>query len=192
MEKKVLVIDNYDSFTYNLVHSIEKILGQDIDIVRNDKIALDEVDKYDYIFISPGPGIPEEAGQTLEIVKTYYQTKKIFGVCLGLQSIVVALGGKLENLKKVFHGIESNMHQTENKSLIFKNIKSTFRAGRYHSWVAEKTEIPTGILVTSVDDTGEVMAIQHEKYPVFAVQFHPESIMTPDGDLMIENFLNFS
>ena len=192
MEKKVLVIDNYDSFTYNLVHSIEKILGYDVDVVRNDKLTLEDVDPYEYIFISPGPGIPKEAGLTLEIIKSYYKTKKIFGVCLGLQSIVVALGGKLENLKKVFHGIESDMQQTDKKSIIFNNIEPTFKAGRYHSWVAEKTEIPSELIVTSIDETGEVMSIQHKEFPVYAVQFHPESIMTPEGDLMIENFLKLS
>ncbi len=192
MEKKVLVIDNYDSFTYNLVHSIEKILGYDVDVVRNDKLTLEDVEPYEYIFISPGPGIPKEAGLTLEIIKSYYKTKKIFGVCLGLQSIVVALGGKLENLKKVFHGIESDMQQTDKKSIIFNNIEPTFKAGRYHSWVAEKTEIPSELIVTSIDETGEVMSIQHKEFPVYAVQFHPESIMTPEGDLMIENFLKLS
>ena len=192
MEKKVLVIDNYDSFTYNLVHSIEKILGYDVDVVRNDKLTLEDVEPYEYIFISPGPGIPKEAGLTLEIIKSYYKTKKIYGVCLGLQSIVVALGGKLENLKKVFHGIESDMQQTDKKSIIFNNIEPTFKAGRYHSWVAEKTEIPSELIVTSIDETGEVMSIQHKEFPVYAVQFHPESIMTPEGDLMIENFLKLS
>ena len=192
MEKKVLVIDNYDSFTYNLVHSIEKILGYDVDVVRNDKLTLEDVEPYEYIFISQGPGIPKEAGLTLEIIKSYYKTKKIFGVCLGLQSIVVALGGKLENLKKVFHGIESDMQQTDKKSIIFNNIEPTFKAGRYHSWVAEKTEIPSELIVTSIDETGEVMSIQHKEFPVYAVQFHPESIMTPEGDLMIENFLKLS
>lgn len=192
MEKKVLLIDNYDSFAYNLVHSIEKILGYDIDVVRNDKFDIDEVVEYEYIFISPGPGIPSEAGQTLELVKKYYSSKKIFGVCLGLQSIVVALGGTLQNLQKVYHGIESEMHQTENESIIFNNVEKTFIAGRYHSWVAEKTEIPSELTITAVDDSGEIMALQHNEFPLYAVQFHPESIMTPDGELMIKNFLSLS
>jgi len=192
MDKKVLVIDNYDSFTYNLVHSIENILGHEIDVFRNDSIELEKVDDYDYIFISPGPGIPTEAGLTLDIIKTYYKTKKIFGVCLGLQSIIVGLGGKLENLEKVFHGIESDMHQTENKSIIFSSVDKIFRAGRYHSWVANKTELPDELIVTSIDENGVIMAIQHQYHPIYAVQFHPESIMTPDGDLMIKNFLTLS
>lgn len=190
MKKKVLVIDNYDSFTYNLVHSIEHILGYDIDVYRNDKITIDAVDNYDYIFISPGPGIPEEAGLTIDIIKTYLTTKKIFGVCLGLQSLVVALGGEIINLDQVFHGIESEMNLTENSSVIFKDISSPFQAGRYHSWVAKKDKLPAELKITSVDSNGEVMAVQHKSYPVYAVQFHPESIMTPQGNLMIQNFLN--
>lgn len=190
MKKNVLVIDNYDSFTYNLVHSIEKILGYDIDVFRNDKISVEDVDHYEYIFISPGPGIPEEAGHTLEIIKTYYKSKKIFGVCLGLQSLVIALGGSIFNLEKVFHGIESEMYLTDNESLIFKGMNSAFQAGRYHSWVAQKEDLPKELTITSIDKTGQIMALEHKEYPVFAVQFHPESIMTPQGDLMIENFLN--
>ncbi|MBT8233868.1 MAG: aminodeoxychorismate/anthranilate synthase component II [Saprospiraceae bacterium] len=192
MEKKVLVIDNYDSFTYNLVHSIEKILKSEVSVYRNDEISLEAVDEFDYIFISPGPGIPSEAGLTVDIIKSYYKTKKIFGVCLGLQSLVEALGGNIENLEQVFHGIESEMYQTENKSIIFQGIDDTFKAGRYHSWVAKKEDIPKELVITSVDNSGEVMSVEHINLPVYAVQFHPESIMTPDGDKMIENFLSLS
>lgn len=187
---KVLVIDNYDSFTYNLVHSIEAILNKDIDVYRNDKLDISDIENYSHIFISPGPGIPQEAGMTIDILKTYVATKKIFGVCLGLQSLVVALGGELENLNRVYHGIESTMLKTEHTSRIFDGIEDSFVAGRYHSWVAEKTKLPPELLITAKDEKGEIMALEHKEKPVYAVQFHPESIMTPDGDLMIHNFLS--
>jgi len=192
MEKKILVIDNYDSFTYNLVQMIEQISGVNPDVYRNDELEIDKVKNYDYIFISPGPGLPEESGITLELIKVFYTTKKIFGVCLGLQAIVVAMGGQLKNLKKVYHGIETEMHQGPVKSHIFEGIETIFKAGRYHSWVADETVLPDSLEVTCTGEANEIMAIQHTLYPVYGVQFHPESIMTPDGYKMIENFLNLN
>lgn len=192
MKKKILVIDNYDSFTYNLVQMIEQINGVGPDVFRNDEIEIESVRDYDYIFISPGPGLPEESGITLELINTFYSSKKIFGVCLGLQAIVVAMGGQLKNLKKVYHGIETDMHQGPVKSIIFEGIESIFKAGRYHSWVADETILPDSLEVTCTGEGKEIMAIQHKSYPVFGVQFHPESIMTPDGYKMIENFLNIN
>jgi len=186
--KKIVIIDNYDSFTYNLVHAVEQIINQKIDVFRNDKITAEDCGAYDYIIISPGPGLPEESGETLNIIKMHYQTKKIFGVCLGLQSLVVALGGELINLEKVFHGIETEMKVTA-ECPIYKNINNPFIAGRYHSWVADKTLLPKELIVNCIDEKNEIMGVHHNDYPVFAVQFHPESIMTPDGNKMLENFL---
>ncbi len=190
MKKNIVVIDNYDSFTYNLVHHIQEITGHEIDIFRNDAVEVKDLDKYDYIFISPGPGLPEDSGITLSVISEYHSKKNIFGVCLGLQSIVVALGGELLNLERVYHGIESEISQTETESPIFDSISQTFKAGRYHSWVADIGKLPAELEVTCKDQNGQIMGIQHRDYPVYAVQFHPESIMTPDGMKMIENFLN--
>ena len=190
MKKNIVVIDNYDSFTYNLVHHIQEITGHEIDIFRNDAVEVKDLDKYDYIFISPGPGLPEDSGITLSVISEYHSKKNIFGVCLGLQSIVVALGGELLNLERVYHGIESEISQIETESPIFDSISQTFKAGRYHSWVADIGKLPAELEVTCKDQNGQIMGIQHRDYPVYAVQFHPESIMTPDGMKMIENFLN--
>jgi len=187
-QKKIVIIDNYDSFTYNLVHAIEDIVGYEIDVFRNDAISVEEIGRYDYIFISPGPGLPEDSGITLDVISKYYQTKKIFGVCLGLQSIVTALGGKLDNLDQVYHGVDTEMKVVENCP-IYSGIDNTFIAGRYHSWVAHKNDIPQDLVVNCLDDKNEVMGIHHKDFPVYAVQFHPESILTPDGNTMIENFL---
>ncbi len=189
MKKDIVIIDNYDSFTYNLVHAVEELIDQKIDVYRNDEISTAECDRYDYIIISPGPGIPEESGNTLDIIQTYMSTKKIFGVCLGLQALVVAMGGKLKNLSRVLHGIETQMYINE-PSPIYAGISTPFVAGRYHSWVADKDALPDGLVVDCVDGDGEIMGLRHVNYPVYAVQFHPESIMTPDGNTMIHNFLN--
>lgn len=189
MKKKIVIIDNYDSFTYNLVHAVEEIVGHEIDVFRNDKITAEACGAYDYIIISPGPGIPKDSGETLNIISQHYKTKKIFGVCLGLQSIAVALGGELTNLDQVFHGIETSMEVIA-PSPIYNGIDSNFIAGRYHSWVAEKEALPKELVINCVDANNQIMGLNHESYPVFAVQFHPESIMTPDGNKMLENFLN--
>lgn len=189
MKKNIVIIDNYDSFTYNLVHAVEEITGDKVDVYRNDKITAKACDAYEYIIISPGPGLPEESGNTLDIIHTHLKSKKIFGVCLGLQSLVVSLGGQLKNLERVLHGIESDMMVIE-QSPIYKDIPSPFKAGRYHSWVADRSNFPKSLIIDCQDADGEIMGIRHKDYPVYAVQFHPESIMTPAGNTMIKNFIN--
>ncbi len=188
---KVLVLDNYDSFTYNLVQYVQEILEQKVDVIRNDAITVEEVAAYDVIILSPGPGLPKEAGIMPALIKRYAGEKFILGVCLGHQAIGEAFGGTLENLAEVYHGIETNMLQTEEDSVLFRNIPNEFRAGRYHSWVIKKDTLPKEFLLTAVDKTGEIMAIRHREYPLFGVQFHPESIMTPQGFQMLENFFAF-
>ena len=185
---KILIIDNYDSFTYNLVQYIQEILDQKVDVFRNDAITLDAVGEYDAIVLSPGPGLPKDAGIMPALIKRYASSKPIFGVCLGQQAIVEAFGGALENLKKVYHGVETPVMQTAADNLLFKNLPQTFNVGRYHSWVAKKEEIPSCLTVTAVDAEDEVMAIRHNEYNVRGVQFHPESIMTKDGKTMLANF----
>ena len=190
MDKKVIIIDNYDSFTYNLVHIVEEILESKVTVVRNDKFDLEDLMSYEYIILSPGPGVPDEAGLLKEVIKTYGSKKKIFGVCLGLQAIGEVYGAKLRNLDKVQHGQRTIMHQTDIKSPLFENVPQSFYAGRYHSWVIDKTSDTSALEITSVGENKEIMAAQHKEYRVYGVQFHPESIMTDEGKLMISNFLN--
>lgn len=187
---KVLVLDNYDSFTYNLVQYIQEILDYDVDVCRNDAITLDEVANYDVIVLSPGPGVPSEAGIMPDLIKRFASHKFILGVCLGHQAIGEAFGAEIENLTKVFHGIESAMDITDNKAVLFEGLPSPFQAGRYHSWVIKKGTLPEELVKTAIDDTGEIMAIQHKNYEVHGLQFHPESIMTPKGKDMLRNFFN--
>ena len=184
---KLLVIDNYDSFTYNLVHIIRK-LGIEPDIFRNDKIDLDDIEAYDKIILSPGPGIPMEAGILKALIKRYAQTKEIFGVCLGQQAIAEVFGAKLINLDKVYHGVATDIHIHLNDYL-FENIPNIIKAGRYHSWAVDKAKLPSELEIIATDKNGQIMAIRHKKYKVRGVQFHPESIMTPEGETIIKNFL---
>jgi len=186
---KILVIDNYDSFTYNLVHAIKKISGKPVDVFRNNEISLEAIDKYDKIVLSPGPGIPEEAGLLLDIIKTYAPDKSMLGVCLGHQAICEAFGGELHNMKRVLHGIATPVHLTANKSKLFAGLPETFEVGRYHSWIVKKENLPECFEVTSYDDDGLIMSIQHKEYDVQGVQFHPESVLTPLGEKMIENWV---
>lgn len=185
---KVLVIDNYDSFTYNLVHIIRK-LGIEPTIARNDKISIADVAKFDKIFLSPGPGLPDEAGILKEIIKTYASSKAIFGICLGQQAIAEVFGGELVNLDKVYHGISTEIF-IKNHDDIFKNIPSIIKAGRYHSWVVDPASLPPELEITAKDESDQIMAIKHKVFNVVGVQFHPESIMTETGEQMIKNFLN--
>ncbi len=187
--KKILIIDNYDSFTYNLVQYVEEIVGHAIDIYRNDKIELSQINHYDYIILSPGPGLPKDAGIMPEVIKKYAPIKKILGVCLGHQAIAEAFGGSLQNLEKVYHGVATEM-QVKNGDALFEGISKKFKAGRYHSWIVSHSTFPESLEVTAVDDVGEVMALSHKTYQVKGVQFHPESILTPEGKKMIANFLN--
>lgn len=184
----VLILDNYDSFTYNLVQYIEEILNQEVDVKRNDEIELDEVDKYDIIVLSPGPGIPEEAGIMPALIKRYASTKAILGVCLGHQAMGEAFGAELENLSQVFHGMETPMTITYPEAVLFKDLPTSFQAGRYHSWVIKKETLPEEFIITAEGEYGQIMAIQHRAYELHGVQFHPESIMTEHGYQMLTNF----
>lgn len=186
---KVLVFDNYDSFTYNLVQMIERILETKVDVVKNDEISLEEIDKYDKIVLSPGPGIPEEAGILLELIKKYAPTKSILGVCLGQQAIAEAFGGSLINLSEIFHGVATSAELIKPGTKIFKNLSSRLEVGRYHSWVVNREGFPEELEITAVDKDGMIMALQHKTYDVHGVQFHPESILTPEGETIIRNFL---
>lgn len=186
--KKILVFDNYDSFTYNLVHAIKKLGYLQVDVYRNDEIALDKVAEYDKILLSPGPGVPSEAGELLPLIKRYAATKSILGVCLGHQAIGEAFGGTLLNLDNVHHGISSQIKVLE-PDVLFKNIPDKFDGGRYHSWVVAQENFPTSLKVIAVDANGEIMALRHQTYDVCGVQFHPESVLTPMGETLLLNWL---
>ena len=187
----ILLLDNYDSFTYNLAHSIKRFVPQ-FDIIRNDQISVEECEKYDTFFLSPGPGIPDEAGILKPLIERYKETKNIFGVCLGCQAIGEVFGATLGNLDTVYHGVSSTMTQTVTDSALFKGISPTFEAGRYHSWVINNDGFPSELEVTCREEHNQIMAIRHRKNNVCGVQFHPESILTPQGDTIIENFLRAS
>jgi anthranilate synthase component 2 len=191
---KLLVFDNYDSFTYNLVHLVEHILHQKVDVFRNDQITLEQVAEYDKIILSPGPGIPEEAGLLLSLIKTFAASKSILGVCLGHQAIGEAFGGKLRNLETVYHGIATTVivtdsQQTEGKGL-FAGMPQEFEAGRYHSWIVEKAGLPDDLVITAEDQNGYIMAMRHKTLDVQGVQFHPESVLTPHGETILRNWLS--
>ena len=186
---KILILDNYDSFTYNLVHMVEDITGNLPDVFRNDEIALEDIERYDVIMLSPGPGIPDEAGILKEVIATYAGRIPIFGVCLGLQAITEVFGGQIENMGEVFHGVATEMEVTVADADIFKGIPQKFEAARYHSWIASKENFPRAIAITAVDEDGEIQAIQHKEFNVSAVQFHPESILTEVGEQIVRNFL---
>ena len=186
---KVLVFDNYDSFTYNLVHMAEAILQRKVDVVLNNKIGLEEVNRYDKIILSPGPGIPSEAGLLLPLIREYAPSKSILGVCLGHQAIGEAFGGKLENLSTVYHGVTTHCHVT-GESGLFKGLPSSFEIGRYHSWIVSEDHFPAELEVVARDDNGYIMAMQHRYYDVQGVQFHPESVLTPLGAGILANWLN--
>lgn len=189
MNKDILIIDNYDSFTYNLVQIVEELVNDEIEVVRNDAIDLDFIKPYSTIILSPGPGVPSGAGLLKDIIATYAPTKKILGVCLGLQAIGEVFGAQLRNLDSVFHGVATPMNFTKVETNLFRDIQSPFTAGRYHSWVIDKTTLPNILQITCLDDDSEIMAIQHQEYNIHAVQFHPESVLTPDGKKIIENFI---
>ena len=187
---RVLVFDNYDSFTYNLVHMVEHILQSPVEVYRNDAIALDEVAAYDKIILSPGPGIPEEAGLLLPLIERYAATKSILGVCLGHQAIGQAFGGKLTNLSTVFHGIATSA-KLINRQLkdLYEGLDDTIEIGRYHSWVVDQQGFPESLEITAVDDQNYIMGLRHKQYDVQGVQFHPESVLTPQGKTIIRNWL---
>ncbi|MFD1016084.1 anthranilate synthase component II [Winogradskyella rapida] len=186
--KKILVIDNYDSFTYNLVHYLED-LNCEVTVKRNDKLTLEDVDAFDKIVLSPGPGIPDEAGLLKEIIKTYAPTKSILGVCLGQQAIGEVFGGTLENLNNVYHGVATTITLSVTDEALFKGLNTSFEVGRYHSWVVNPN-LPDCLEATSFDSNGQIMSLRHKVYDVKGVQYHPESVLTPDGKQILENWVN--
>lgn len=189
MTMKILVLDNYDSFTYNLVQLLRETGCNDLEVFRNDQIGLDEVSRYDKILLSPGPGIPSEAGILLPLIQQYAPTKSILGVCLGEQAIGEAFGARLLNLPHVYHGIASPIRITE-PDLLFEGISPQPEVGRYHSWIVDRDRFPSETLkITALDDEGHIMALAHRTYDVRGVQFHPESVLTPEGRQMIANWI---
>ena len=194
---KILVFDNYDSFTYNLVHLVQKIVKDTPDVYRNDQIPLEKVKEYDKIILSPGPGIPKEAGLLLPLIKEYASSKSILGVCLGHQAIGEAFGGSLINLSTVYHGVSSRVRimkrQTANGKQIsndlFVNLPDKIEVGRYHSWIVSEEGFPKDLEITAKDENGYIMALQHKTFDVQGVQFHPESVLTPDGETILRNWL---
>jgi len=186
--KKILLFDNYDSFTYNLFHAVKSLGYTNIDVFRNDKLAIDKVNAYDKILLSPGPGIPSESGILLPLIKQYAATKSILGVCLGHQAIGETFGAKLINLSQVYHGIQTPII-VEKEDLLFKGLPKKFMAGRYHSWVVSDKNFPSDLEITARDENGQIMALRHKKYDVRGIQFHPESVLTPQGLTIIKNWL---
>lgn len=187
--QKILVLDNYDSFTFNLVHVLQKITGHTVDVFRNDKISLAEIGRYDKIVLSPGPGIPDEAGILKELIHHYGPSKSILGVCLGLQAIGEVYGGTLINLHKVFHGIATQVNLTAEKDSLFEGLPDSFDAGRYHSWIVANEKLPSCLRITVIDKSGAIMGLSHKTHDVKGVQFHPESVLTPFGEKIIRNWL---
>jgi anthranilate synthase component 2 len=187
-DKKVLVIDNYDSFTYNLVHLINE-LGREAEVWRNDKFALEDVARFDKILLSPGPGVPHEAGLLLDVIRTYAPEKSILGVCLGQQAIAEAFGGTLLNLGRPMHGIATPITVLDKTEILFKNCPESIKVGRYHSWVVDQAGLPECLTVTATDASAEIMALRHKTYDVRGVQFHPESVLTDYGKEMMQNWL---
>lgn len=186
---KILIFDNYDSFTYNLVHLVKQLGYTDVDVVRNDKIALGDIAQYDKIILSPGPGIPSEAGLLLPLIKEYAATKPILGVCLGHQAIGEAFGANLVNLEDVYHGITTNTNIIAD-DYILEGLDKEIEVGRYHSWIVDSKNLPECFLVTALDNDGQIMAMKHKEYDVHGVQFHPESVLTPQGAIIVKNFLS--
>ena len=185
---KILLFDNYDSFTYNLVHAIKSLGYQNVDVYRNDKIKLSQVNQYDKIILSPGPGLPSEGGLMMQLLKEYAKTKSIMGVCLGHQAIAELFGAKLVNISNVFHGVQTAIKIMGNDYL-FKGLSKEILAGRYHSWIVSKEDFPNELEITAEDEAGDIMALKHKQLDLHGVQFHPESILTPEGVQIIQNFL---
>lgn len=184
---KIVIIDNYDSFTYNLSHLVKE-LGAEVTVVRNDQFALPELEAYDKIILSPGPGIPSEAGLLLDVIRTYAGKKPMLGVCLGHQAIGECFGAQLTNLSEVFHGVATEGTQFDNDP-IFAGLPQRITMGRYHSWVVSKDGLPSCLEITAESDEGQIMALRHREYDIHGIQFHPESVLTPEGRKIIENFI---
>lgn len=186
---KILILDNYDSFTYNLVHAVKKLTKNPVEVSRNNEIQLSDIEKYNKIILSPGPGIPDEAHILKPLVKTFASTKSIFGVCLGQQAIGEVFGATLLNTKEVYHGIASLIKIVDPKEIIFQKLPREIKVGRYHSWIISPQNFPEELQITAIGDKGEIMALRHKFYDVRGVQFHPESILTPYGEKIINNWL---
>ena len=190
---KILIFDNYDSFTYNLVHVVEKLINGKVDVYRNDKIPLEKVNEYDKIILSPGPGLPVDSGLLLPLIKEYAPVKSILGVCLGQQAIAESFGGSLVNLSTVFHGVATKIKVDQNRMIanndVFQSLPEELEVGRYHSWVVNKEDFPKDLVITSEDENGYIMSLRHKTYDVQGVQFHPESVLTPEGERMMKNWL---
>ena len=185
----ILLLDNYDSFTNNLLHAVKELGRTDVEVFRNDQITLDEVDRFDKIILSPGPGIPKEAGLLLPIIKRYAPTKAILGVCLGHQAIGETFGATLENLTEVYHGVQTPVNIIK-EDIVFRGMENELLVGRYHSWVVSRKAFPECLEITAESKEGQIMALRHKSYNVHGIQFHPESVLTPQGKLIIQNFLN--
>jgi anthranilate synthase component 2 len=190
MNNRILLLDNYDSFTYNLLHYVEEAGDCRVDVYRNDEISLEAVDAYKQIILSPGPGLPSEAGILVPLIKKYAASKKMLGVCLGLQAMAEAFGGKLIQLEQVMHGVGRDVKVTAQHDSIFTGLPPSFMAGRYHSWVANRSTLPDCFQITAEDEYGNIMAIRHKQFDLCGVQFHPESVLTPLGKTIIKNWVN--
>jgi len=191
MKEKILILDNYDSFTYNIAHYVDENPNYKAVVIRNDAISLEEINEFDTIILSPGPGLPKDAGIMNALVKKYASTKKILGICLGMQAIGEVFGGQLKNMEKVYHGIASSINITKKNSIIYKNLPNSFKVGRYHSWVIDQKNLPDSLKITAQTKQNEIMSLKHKEYAVFGVQYHPESILTEHGKQLIANFLNY-
>jgi anthranilate synthase component II len=187
---KILLVDNFDSFTYNLAHYVEGVTSTKVDVIRNDELDLDLINHYDGIILSPGPGLPSESGLLIPLLQRYFATKRIFGVCLGQQAIAQLFGGELENMARVMHGVATPIKQTNTNHNLFKGLPSEFLVGRYHSWVVSKRNFPECLQVDAIDEYGHIMALSHKMLDICAVQFHPESILTPMGKTIIQNWVS--
>ena len=186
---KILLLDNYDSFTYNIAHYLRELTGGEIPVVRNDQISLDEVAEYDAIVLSPGPGLPADAGIMNDLIRKYAGTKKILGICLGMQAIGEVSGGTLLNLPTVFHGVATTADIRVQDEILFRGLPEKIEVGRYHSWVVDEHNLPSDLEITATDESGRIMALRHKKFDVRGVQFHPESVLTPHGKTMLLNWI---
>ncbi|XCI75495.1 MAG: aminodeoxychorismate/anthranilate synthase component II [Flavobacteriales bacterium] len=192
MKEKILILDNYDSFTYNLVYAVKQLTKASVEVFRNNEIALETINAYEKIILSPGPGIPNEAHILKPLIKTYAPTKSILGVCLGQQAIGEVFGAMLLNTQKVYHGISSLIEIIDPNEIIFRGLPKKIKVGRYHSWIVSLENFPTDLKITALGPQGEIMALRHKIYNVCGVQFHPESVLTPKGEKIIANWLNLS
>ena len=188
-QPNIVIIDNYDSFTYNLSHVVKE-LGAIVTVYRNDQFEIRQLEAFDKIILSPGPGIPAEAGQLLDVIQAYAPKKPILGVCLGHQAIAESFGGTLTNLSEVFHGVATPISITSEDEYLFAGLPSQFEVGRYHSWVAEAQTLPPSLEITSVSDEGYIMSLRHRQYDIRGIQFHPESVLTPNGKTILQNWIN--